>query len=75
MNRTIYAPKDKELAKFDGVFVLLAADAAVTCNSVEITVNAGMCAGKTIKNHKGCFDAAAPAADPKGRDAYLKVRP
>jgi hypothetical protein len=57
-------------------FFHFAADAAVTCNSVEVTLDSGtgaMCAGKTIKNHKGCFDASLPASDPKSRDAYIKV--
>ncbi len=49
-----------------------AAEGAVTCNAVEIAVTGGLCAGKTIKNHKGCFDAVA--TDATGKDAYIKVR-
>jgi hypothetical protein len=51
-----------------------AAEGAVKCNTVEIKVTSGLCAGKTIKSHKGCFDKEAAATDASSMDNYIKVR-
>jgi hypothetical protein len=51
-----------------------AAEGAVKCNTVEIKVDKGLCAGRTVKSHKGCFDKEAAATDANSMDNYIKVR-